>query len=230
MSEKMTIRVLFTAAIKETYLELLPRFERASGYRVETEWVPTVDLMTRLKAGEAADLVFMTSSAIEELIALGRIKPDSRIELLSSGIGVAVRTGAPRPDIGTAEAFKQAMLGARSICYSTGPSGVYLIGLFQRLGIADTIASKVKQVKGTPVGTFIASGEAEIGFQQLSELKPIAGIDVVGPLPAELQAITPFSTGIPVAASAVEGARALAQFLKSPVAIPVMKKWGLEPV
>jgi len=224
-----TLHVLFTAAIKESYLELLPEFERTTGYRVDTEWVPTVDLIARLKCGEAADLVFMTSRAIDELIALGRIRADSRVELLRSGVGMAVRAGAPRPEIGTAEKFKQAMLAARSICYSTGPSGVYMIELFKRMGIADTIAAKVKQVKGTPVGALIASGEAEVGFQQVSELKPIAGIDVVGPLPDEIQEITPFSIATTVDARAPEGGRLLAQYLQSPVAIPVMKKWGLDP-
>jgi len=225
-----TLRVLFTAAIKESYLELLPEFERTTGYCVHTEWVPTVDLIARLKGGEAADLVFMTSRAIDELIALGRIRADSRVELLRSGVGMAVRAGAPRPDIGTAELFKQAMLSARSICYSTGPSGVYMVELFRRMGIADTISARVKQVKGTPVGALIASGEAEVGFQQVSELKPIAGIDIVGPLPDEIQEITSFSIATTVGASAPEGGRALAQYLKSPAAIPVMKKWGLEPV
>ena len=148
---------------------------------------------------------------------------------MKSGVGVAVKAGAPKPDISSAESIKAALLSAKSIGYSPGPSGAYLVGLFQKMGIADAIKDKVKTVVGQPVGNMVASGEAEIGFQQVSELLPVKGIDFLGPLPASIQQITTFSGRHFAAAKDPAAAKALAAFLAAPAATPVKKKHGLDP-
>jgi molybdate transport system substrate-binding protein len=158
------------------------------------------------------------------------VVPGSRVDLAKSGIGVGVKAGAPKPDISTTEALKKTMLAAKSIGYSTGPSGVYMIGLFQRMGIADEIKHKLKQTPtGVFVGSIIASGEAEIGFQQVSELSHFAGVDYVGPLPADIQQFTTLSSGIIVGAKEADAARALVKFITAPAAAAAFKKRGMEP-
>jgi molybdate transport system substrate-binding protein len=149
-----------------------------------------------LAAGETYDLLIMSAPSIDEHIKDGKVVPGSRVDLARSGIGVGVKAGAPKPDIGTTEALKKTLLAAKSIGYSTGPSGVYMVALFQRMGIADEITHKLKQTPtGVFVGSIIASGEAEIGFQQVSELSHFAGVDYVGALPADIQQFTTFSSG-----------------------------------
>lgn len=221
------IKVMTSAAFKEAYLELVPEFERATGHKVVTLWVPSVQMMRRLKGGETVDLVILSAASLDELIQAGIIS--NRIDLAQSGVGVAVKAGAPRPDISSGEALKRAVLAARSIVYSTGPSGIYLAGLFQRMGIADQIKSRIKQSQGEPAGAVVARGEAEIGFQQMSELLPVPGIDLVGPLPADVQQITVFSAGLHMAAKEPDAARALARFLAAPAAAPVIRKKGMAP-
>ena len=223
------IKVMASAAFKEAYLELVPEFERTTGHKVVTIWVPTVEIMRRLKGGDTVDLVILAAGAIDELIKLGKIAAGSRVDLAKSGVGVAVRAGAPRPDISSGEALKRAVLAAKSIVYSHGPSGVYLAGLFQRMGIAEELKSKIKQVQGEPAGAVVARGEAEIGFQQMSELLPVPGIDLLGPLPADVQQITVFSAGLHVGAKAPDAARALVKFMTAPAAVPVIRKKGMEP-
>jgi len=227
MSHATEIKVMASAAFKEAYLELVPEFERATGHKVVTLWVPSVQMMSRLKRGETVDLVILSAASLDELIKAGII--GNRYDLAKSGVGVAVRAGAPKPDISSGEALKRAVLAAKAIVYSTGPSGIYLAGLFQRMGIADRIKSKVRQVQGEPAGAVVARGEAEIGFQQVSELLPVPGVDLVGPLPADVQRITVFSAGLHVAAKAPDAARALVKFLTAPAAAPVIRKKGMEP-
>jgi molybdate transport system substrate-binding protein len=229
MAQAGEIKVMASAAFKEAYLELVPAFERTTEHKVVTIWAPSVDMMTRLKSGETVDLVIMAAAAIDELTAAGKIVPGSRADLARSGIGVAVRADAPKPDIDSADALKRALLAANSIACSTGPSGVYLAGLFQRMGIADEIKPKIKQVKGEPVGNVVARGDAEIGFQQVSELLPVNGIAFLGPLPAEIQQITVFSAGLHASAREPDFAKMLVKFFKAPAAIPVIKKTGMEP-
>lgn len=229
MAQAGDIKVMTSAAFKEAYDQLVPQFETASRHRVVTIQAPSVDMITRLKGGETVDLVIMAAPAIDALIEAGRIVPGSRADLARSGIGVAVRKGAARPDISSADAFKRAVLAASSIAYSTGPSGVYLAGLFQRMGIADALKGKVKQIKGEPVGAVVARGDAEIGFQQVSELLPVAGIEFVGPLPPDIQEITVFSAGLHVGAKEPDGAKALVKFLTAPDAAPVIRKTGMQP-
>ena len=217
-------------AMREALLELFPGFEQASGHKVVPRFVGGVDIMKRMAAGETCDLVIMSGPQIDQLIAQGTVASGSRVDLVRSGIGVAVRAGAPRPDIGTAEAVKRALLAAKSITYSSGPSGVYLANLFVRLGIADQLKPKIKQVPpGVPAGSLVASGEAEIGFQQISELMPVSGIDLIGPLPPEIQEITVFSGGIHVAAMQPDAAKALMQFITAPAAASIITRKGLDP-
>jgi molybdate transport system substrate-binding protein len=224
------VKVMASAAIKEAYLELVPQFERSTENKVATTWAGTVDMMKRLQGGEVFDLVIMATPSIDELIKQGKIVPGSRVDLAKSGVGVAVRAGAPKPDVSSGDALKRTMLAAKTIAYSTGPSGVYLAGLFQRMGIADEIKSKVVLAPpGMPVGEMIARGEAEIGFQQVSELLPVAGIDYIGPLSADVQQITVFAGGIHTGATQADAAKALVKVLTSPQAVPVIKKKGMEP-
>jgi molybdate transport system substrate-binding protein len=223
------IKVLSTQATEEAYRELVPLFEKASGHKVTTIFTGTLDLQRRIAAGEAYDLIIMAGPAIDDFIKSGKIVPGSRVDLARSGVGVAVRAGAPKPDIGSTEAVKKALLAAKSIGYSTGPSGVYLVDLFQRLGIADQVKPKLKQTPtGVFVGGIVASGEAEIGFQQVSELSHFVGVDYVGPLPADIQQITVFASGIQVGAKQADAANAWVKFLASPAAAPAFKKHGLE--
>jgi molybdate transport system substrate-binding protein len=221
------IKVMASAAFREAYLELLPKFERTSGHNVTNTWVPSVQMMTRLKGSEATDIVILSAAALDELIDAGIIA--ERFDLAKSGVGVAVRAGALKPDISSGEALKRAVLAAKSVVYSTGPSGIYLSGLFQRMGIAGQIEAKVRQVQGEPAGAVVARGEAEIGFQQMSELLPVEGIDVVGPLPPDIQQITVFAAGLHARAKEPAAARALIRFLHAPAAAPIIRKKGMEP-
>jgi len=222
-----TIKVMASAAFREAYLELVPQFERASGHKVTTLWVPSVQMMTRLKGGETVDLVILSAASLDELVTAGIIA--NRVDLAKSGIGIAVRAGAAKPDISSGEAVKRAVLAAKSVVYSTGPSGIYLASLFERMGIATQLEPKLKRVQGEPAGGVVARGEAEIGFQQVSELLPVPGIDIVGPLPPDIQQITAFSAGLHVAATEADAAKALVQFLTAPAAAPVIRKKGMEP-
>ena len=221
------IKVMLSAAFKEAYLELVPQFERGTGHKVESLWVPSVQMMSRLKGGETVDLVILSAASLDALRNAGLIS--DRTDLARSGIGVAVKSGARKPDISSGEAVKRAVLAAKGIAYSTGPSGIYLMELFQRMGIAESIKSKVKQVQGEPAGGVVARGEAEIAFQQVGELLPVPGIDFVGPLPADIQQITVFSAGLHGAAKQPDAARALVKFLTAPAAAPVIRKNGMEP-
>jgi molybdate transport system substrate-binding protein len=223
------IKVLSTQATEEAYRELVPLFEQASGHEVTTIFTGTLDVQKRIAAGETYDLIIMAGPAIDDFIKSGKIVPGSRVDLARSGVGVAVRAGAPRPDISSTEALKKTLLSAKSIGYSTGPSGVYLANLFQRLGVADAVKPKLKQTPtGVFVGGLVASGEAEIGFQQVSELSHFPGVDFVGPLPADIQEITVFSSGIQVGAKQVEAVKAWVEFLTAPAAAPAFTKRGLE--
>jgi molybdate transport system substrate-binding protein len=224
------IQVMSSNAFRQAYLELVPEFEKASGHKVVTNFVGSADIMKRMKAGESVDLVILAASSVDELIQLGKVVPGSRVDLAKSGVGAAVRAGTPKPDISSADALKRALLASKSIGYSSGPSGAYLVSMFQRMGIADEMKPKIKQVPpGVPVGGLIARGEVELGFQQLSELLPVAGIDVIGPLPPDTQHITVFSAGIHVGAKEPAAAKTLVKFLSSPASVPVIKKKGMEP-
>jgi molybdate transport system substrate-binding protein len=224
------IKVLSTQAPEEAYRELVPQFEKVSGHKVTTIFTGTLDVQKRIAAGETYDLIIMAGPAIDDFIKAGKIVAGSRIDIARSGVGVGVRAGAPKPDISTTEAFKKALLAAKSIGYSTGPSGVYVTKLFQRLGIADEIKGKLKQTPtGIFVGSLVASGEAEIGVQQVSEMSHFPGVDYVGPLPKDIQEITVFSSGTQVGSKQTDAANAWIKFLTAPAAAPAFKARGLEP-
>jgi molybdate transport system substrate-binding protein len=221
------MRVLSSLAIKEAYLELVPAFEAKTKQKVDTVWLGMVDILKRIKAGESADMVIASQKALGELKSLGKVA--AVVDLAKSGVAVAVKKGAKRPDIGSGEAVKRALRAAKSIAYSSGPSGVYLVELIQKWGLAGELKPKSTQTPpGTAVGPLVARGEAEIGFQQMSELLPFsAGIDIVGPLPADLQLMTTFSGGVHVAAREADTARALLAFLAA--SAPVLRRHGMEP-
>ena len=224
------IKVLSTQATEESYRELVPQFEKASGHKVTTVFTGTLDANKRLAAGETYDLLIMSGPSIDEHIKGGKVVSGSRVDLAKSGVGVGVRAGAPKPDIRTTEALKKTLLAAKSIGYSTGPSGVYIVSLFQRMGIAEEIKDKLRQTQtGVFVGSIIANGEAEIGFQQVSELSNFPGVDYVGPLPADIQQMTVFASGILVGAKESDAAKALVKFITTPAAGEAFKKRGMEP-
>jgi len=230
MAGAAEIDVLSTQATQEAYLELVAQFEKATGHKVRTDFTGTLNVQKRLAAGESFDLIIMAAPAIDEQIKLGKALAGSRVDFAKSGVGVAVKKGAPKPDIESVDALKRTLLAAKSIGYSTGPSGVYILTVFEKLGVASEVKGKLKQTpSGVFVGTLIASGETEIGFQQISELKHFAGIDFVGPLPNEVQRMTVFSTGVHAGAKQADAARALVTFLTAPAAAPVIRKHGLEP-
>jgi molybdate transport system substrate-binding protein len=225
---KKAMRVLSSLAIQEAYLELVPSFQDKTGIQVQTAWLGGVEIMKRVKAGETADLVIASQKALEELKSLGKVQ--AVVDLATSCVAVAVKKGARRPDIGSAEAVKRALRAAKSIAYSSGPSGVYLVELFQKWGVAGELKPKITQTPpGTAVGPLVARGEAEIGFQQMSELLPVPGIDIVGPLPADIQIVTVFSGGVHAAATEADAARAWLAFIASPQSAPVLRRHGMEP-
>ena len=224
------MKVLCTNGVKSVMLDLVPAFERATGSKLAITWGSANGLLQELDAGAGGDLVILTAEAIEDLIKQGKVVAGSRVDIARSGIGVAVRKGAGKPDIGSPEALKRALLAAKSVAHSkTGMSGIYFPTVLARLGIADEMKSKiVTPDPGTPVGEVVANGGAEIGIQQISELLPVAGVEIVGPLPAALQKITTFSAGLLAAAKEPDAAKALVKFVaaQSP---PLLKAKGLEP-
>jgi molybdate transport system substrate-binding protein len=224
------MKVLCTNGLKTVMLDLAPAFERTSGTKLTITWGSAAGLVKELEAGAAADLVILTAEAIDDLIKRGKVVAGSRVDLARSGIGIAVRKGANKPDIGSPDALKQTLLAAKSVAHSkTGMSGIYFPTVLARLGITDAMQSKIVMPEpGTPVGDVVAKGEAEIGVQQISELLPVAGVEVVGPLPATLQKITTFSAGIPSAAKEPDAAKALVTFVAKE-ARPLLGPKGLEP-
>jgi molybdate transport system substrate-binding protein len=224
------VRVMAANALKEAHVELVAAFERSSGHKVTTVWGGTEGIAKRIADGEVVDVVIIAAPNIDRLIQAGKLTAGSRADVARSGIGVAVRSGLPRPDVSSGEAVRNAVLAARSVAYSSGPSGFYLADLFTKMGIAEQIRDKVKQpASGVQVGELVARGEADLGFQQVSELLHVKGIDYLGPLPPDIQSVTVYSAGLHVAAPAPEAARALVRFLTAPEAGPVIRKIGMEP-
>ena len=224
------IKVLASGATKEVIDEVIPEFEKASGHKVTIIFTGAAKIKERIAAGEVYDVVIVGGPVVDAFIQQGRAVPGSRTDLMKSGVGVAVRAGGAKPDIRSSEALKRTVLAAKSIGYSSGPSGDYVITLVQRMGIADQVKPKMKQVpSGARISTMIESGEVEIGFQQISELIHEKGINYLGPLPAEIQKITVFSAGLHTDANEPEAAKALVKALRSPDAATVIKAHGMEP-
>jgi molybdate transport system substrate-binding protein len=230
------IHVITSGGFTAAFIELVPEYERATGNKLEVGFGPSMGttrdaIPVRLDRGETIDVVIMASSALDDLIKQGKVRSGSRVDLVKSLIGMAVKTGAPKPDISSLDALKRTLLAAKSIAYSDSASGVYLSTvLFPKLGIWDQIKSKSRKIEADPVGGVVANGQAEIGFQQISELRRVKGIDIVGELPPGAQTVTIFSAGIPATAKQPEAAKALIQWLASPAATAAIKKSGLEPM
>ena len=229
------VRVMISGGLTAAYKALVPEFERLTGNKVLTAYGPSMGttvnaIPVRLERGEGADVLIMVGYALGDLIRQGKVVADSRVDLTKSPIGIAVKSGTPMPDISSAEAVKRALLAAKSIAYSDSASGVYVsTEMFQRLGIADQMKDKAKKIPAEPVAGVVARGDAEIGFQQIAEV-PVAGVDIVGPLPPDLQNITVFSAGIATVSKEPEAGKALIKFLASPAARDAIIKSGMEPI
>ena len=217
-------------ATRAVLAELTELYRAQSQADVAVESVGGVDAAKRVQADEAFDFVILAADAIDKLIAGGKVLGDSKADLVRSGVAVAVRAGATRPDIGSEDALRRAVVGARTLGYSTGPSGVQLARLFERWGIADEIKGRIVTAPpGVPVGSLVAKGEVELGFQQLSELMHLPGIDVLGALPQEVQIVTIFSGGVCAASSQPQAARDVLAFMASSAADDAKRRQGMEP-
>ncbi|WP_085317794.1 molybdate ABC transporter substrate-binding protein [Derxia lacustris] len=228
------IDVMTSGAFTAAYRELVPAFEHDTGHTIRSAFGASQggaadSIPSRLDRGEPADVVILARPALDALVKAGKVVPGSEVDLVRSSIGMVVRAGAPRPDIATVEALKQTLLAAKSVAYSASASGTYLsTELFPKLGVAEAIAPKLQRIESARVAAVVARGDAEIGFQQVSELLPVPGVDFVGVLPEGAQRATFFSAGITTTARAPEAARALIRYFGSPAAAPVIERTGLE--
>jgi molybdate transport system substrate-binding protein len=224
-----TLKLISSMATREVLTELAARFERDTNQKVATEAAGGVDVAKRVQNGEAVDIVVLASNAIDKLIADGKVLAGSRVDLVRSGVSIAVRAGAARPDVSSEDTVKRAVLNAKTVSYSTGPSGVYLEKMFARWGILEDIRSRiVVPPPGKPVGSLVAEGTVELGFQQSSELINLAGIDVLGPLPPAIQTITIFSGGVAAISAHADSARAVLEFMASPGAADAKQRHGMD--
>jgi molybdate transport system substrate-binding protein len=217
-------------ATRALLADLATAYRQSSGIDVSFQSMGGVDAARRVEAGEAFDLVVLAADAIDKLVASGRAAAGSRTDLVHSAVAVAVRAGAPRPDLGSEDALRQSVRSARSIGYSTGPSGAALLRLFERWGIADLVRARLVQAPpGVPVGTLVARGDVELGFQQRSELMHLPGIDLVGGMPAGAQILTTFSAALCSASTQPGAVRELLAYLQSPDTVALKQRHGFEP-
>jgi molybdate transport system substrate-binding protein len=224
------LRILSSMATKELLAGLTARFDGLGAQKAQAESIGGVDVLKRVEAGEEVDVVVLAANAIDKLIDQRRLLAGSRVDLVRSGIAIAVKAGAPVPDVSSEEAVKQAVLAARTVGFSTGPSGVYIGQLFERWGITQQLGDRVVCASpGVPVGQLIAEGKVELGFQQLSELMHIGGITVLGPLPPAIQQLTTFSAGISATSAQPEAVKALLAFMSSPAVDDIKRANGMEP-
>jgi molybdate transport system substrate-binding protein len=226
-----TIKGISSMATRQLLAEMVADYKKSAMIDITIESVGGVDAAKRVQSGEAFDVVILASDAIDKLIVAGHIDPSSKVNLVNSGVAVAVKSGSIVPDITSEAAVKSAVLAAKTISYSTGPSGVALAKLFERWGIAEQIASRIVQAPpGVPVGSLVAKGEVELGFQQLSELIHLDGISIVGPLPPEIQITTTFSAGICTASTQADAVKAMLAYMMSPAASAAKLRQGMEIV
>jgi molybdate transport system substrate-binding protein len=236
IAQAAEIHVMISGGLTSTYNELVPQFERETGHKVVTASGASMGpspnaIPNRIARGEPVDVVFMVGDALGDLEKAGKVVPSSRVDIANSKIALAVRSGDAKPDISTLDGLKRAFLDAKSIAYSESASGVYIERtLLPRLGIWEQVKDKSRMVRDEPVGQAVARGEAQLGFQQLSELKPVKGIEIVGMLPAEAQKVTVFSAGISTSARQPDAGRQLIEFLSSAKAGEVLARAGMEPI
>lgn len=229
MTASDPLKLLSSMATREVLRELARQFEQATGHQVSAEAAGGVDVAKRVQAGEAVDVVVLSSTAIDKLIGGQKLVAGSRVDLVKSGVAVAVHEGDARPDLSSEEAVRNAVTSAESVSYSTGPSGVHLEKVFARWGVLESLRAKIVVPRpGVPVASLVASGAAALGFQQLSELMNVPGVTVVGPLPPALQIVTTFSGGISVECRAQQAARALLDYMASPQALEAKRRHGMD--
>ncbi|HJQ61902.1 MAG TPA: substrate-binding domain-containing protein [Burkholderiales bacterium] len=222
------VKVMCSNSMRGVMEEILPQFEKSSGHKIAISYDPAKLMLKRIRSGETADLAIIGAGAIGELAKEGIVAPDTRV-LARSSIGMAVRSGAPKPDISSIEAFKAAILNAQSVAYTIdGASGMHFADLIERLGIAEAVQAKARRQPGGLVGELVARGEAEIAIQQISELMAVRGVEVIGPIPQALQKTTVVAAGIFSTAPEADAARALLAFVSTPAAAEVIKAKGLE--
>jgi molybdate transport system substrate-binding protein len=227
------IKILTAGAFKQVVLAMAPEFEKRSGHKLVVDNDTVGALVKRVDGGEAFDILIASPQALEDLAKKGKIAPADRKNLAKVGIGVVVKDGAPRPDIATVEAFKRMLVEAKSVAYidpaAGGSSGIYVAKLLDRLGVAEIVKAKAKLIAGGAVAEHVAKGEAEIGIHQISEILPVRGVTLVGPLPAEIQNFTIYAAGVGVAARDPGAAKALIEYLSGPDAAPVLTTKGMAP-
>src|SRR5947199_7694469 len=226
------IKVLTAGAFKQVVLALLPAFEQQTGHKVTVENDTVGALTKRIEGGEGFDLAVLTPAAVDDLTKKGKFVAGSRKNLARVGVGVVVKEGAPNPDIGSVDAFKRALLAAKSVAYidpaAGGSSGIYVAGLLDKLGIAADVKAKAKLIPGGAVAEHVAKGEAELGIHQISEILPVKGVTLVGPLPVEIQNYTVYAAGLSANARDAAAAKALVQALAGSMAAPVLKSKGMD--
>ncbi|HSQ04977.1 MAG TPA: molybdate ABC transporter substrate-binding protein [Burkholderiales bacterium] len=224
------IKVFSTNAVRGALTELISGFEGSSGQRVSISYASTDQMMSKLREGASADVLIATAAAIDELIKQGKVNAGSRAEIGSTGVGIAVRRGAAKPEIGSVEALKRTLLSAPSVAWTArGASGMYFATVIERLGIAEQMKERAHVITGGLVGEVLVRGEAELGVQMVSEILAVPGAELVGPLPAELQKVVRFGAGIMTGATGINAAQAFIQFLATPQARAVLKSKGVEP-
>jgi molybdate transport system substrate-binding protein len=226
------VKILTTGAMKAVVLELVPQFEKETGHKAVVDNDTAGGVTRRVEGGEAVDVVVNTPNGLNALASRGKVVNGSRVNIARVGIGVVVKAGAPAPDIGSVDAFKRALLAAKSLAYidpaAGGSSGIYLAGLFEKLGIAADLKPKAKLKQGGYVAELIANGEAELGLHQISEILPVKGVKLVGPLPAEIQNYTTYAAAIAADAKQPDAAQALIKLLTGPAADSMLKSRGME--